>query len=74
MSKSTMSDVGHCFSFPYKKHSKAQACDTLVLFYIGLMLNIFFKKGRRAVKAGHYTSCQEAKEEIKVTSSNIFLT
>lgn len=66
MSKSTMSDVGPCFT--YKKHSKNQACDILVLFCIGLMLNIFFKQGRRAVKAGHYASCQEAKEEIKVTS------
>ncbi|NWW52120.1 UBR1 ligase, partial [Pedionomus torquatus] len=29
------------------------------------------KEGRRAVKAGHYTSCQEAKEEIKRHSENV---
>lgn len=68
MSKSTMTTVGPCFSFVYKKHSKGQACDIFVLFYVGLMVNIVFKQGRRAVKAGHYASCQEAKEEIKVTS------
>lgn len=32
----------------------------------------FLKQGRRAVKAGHYAACQEAKEEIKVTSQSIF--
>lgn len=52
----------------YKKRRKDQACDSLLLFYIGLMLNIFFKQGRRAVKAGRYASCQEAKQKIKVTS------
>ncbi|KAM7109239.1 LOW QUALITY PROTEIN: E3 ubiquitin-protein ligase UBR1 [Ciconia maguari] len=29
------------------------------------------KEGRRAVKAGHYASCQEAKEEIKRHSENV---
>jgi len=36
MSKSTMSDVGPCFSFTHKKRSKDQASDILVLFILVL--------------------------------------
>lgn len=61
-----MSDVGLCCSSMYKTQ-QGSGCDILGLFYIDFMLNVFFKQGRRAVKAGHYASCQEAKEEIKVT-------
>lgn len=66
MSKSTKSDTGPCFYFESKKHNKDRVMT--FWFYVGLMLSIFFEQGRRAVKAGHYASCQEVKEEIKVTA------
>ena len=45
-------------------------CYTWVLLQI-VLIQHFFQQGRRAVKAGHYASCQEAKEEIKRHSENV---
>lgn len=72
MFNSTVSDIGPWFFIMCKKHSKDQTCGVLGLLYIGFHAQYFLKQGRRAVKAGHYAACQEAKEEIKVTSQSIF--
>lgn len=64
MSNSTVSDVGPCFSIMYKKHRHVMFC----VCFCWSHAQYFLKQGRRAVKAGNYASCQEAKEEIKVTS------